>query len=161
MERHESFWIGTTEAKQFPTLTHDVGVDVAIVGAGIVGVMAATFLKDAGKTVAVLEARRVLEGVTGHTTAKVTSLHTLVYEDLINKFGEDKARLYGESNQAAIGIIKQLCDERGLDCELTETSAYTYTVKTTTSRRSRRRSKPLSGWAFRRIITTRSRCRFP
>lgn len=91
--------------------------------------MTATLLKEAGKTVAVLEARRVLQGVTGHTTAKVTSLHTLVYDDLINRFGEDKARLYAESNQAAIGIIRQLCQERGIECDLSETSAYTYTVK--------------------------------
>lgn len=128
MERHESFWIGTTDAPRFPALTSDVRVDVAIVGGGIVGIMAATFLKEAGKSVAVVEARRVVEGVTGHTTAKVTSLHTLVYDELIQKFGEDKARLYAASNQAAIGIIRQLCEERRLDCEFSETSAYTYTV---------------------------------
>ena len=90
--------------------------------------MAASFLKDAGKTVAVLEARRVVQGVTGHTTAKVTSLHTLIYDELIRKFGEDKARLYAESNQAAITIIRQLCEEREFDCDFTESSAYTYTV---------------------------------
>ncbi len=129
MERHESFWIATSDAPSFPALDHALHVDVAIVGAGIVGTMAATFLKQAGKTVAVLEARRVLQGVTGHTTAKVTSLHRLVYDDLINKFGADKARLYAESNQAAVGIIRQVCQDRGLDCELTETHAYTYTVK--------------------------------
>src|SRR3712207_7883582 len=55
---------------------------------------------------------RVAEGVTGHTTAKVTSLHTLVYDELVTKFGAQKARLYGESNEAAIGIIRQLCEER-------------------------------------------------
>ncbi|MFN2587916.1 MAG: FAD-dependent oxidoreductase [Actinomycetota bacterium] len=128
MERHQSFWIDTTAAPAFPALTRDVRVDVAIVGGGIVGAMAATFLKEAGKSVAVLEARRVCEGVTGHTTAKVTSLHTLVYAELISKFGEDKARLYAESNQAAIGTIAQICRARSLDCELTETNAFTYTV---------------------------------
>jgi glycine/D-amino acid oxidase-like deaminating enzyme/nitrite reductase/ring-hydroxylating ferredoxin subunit len=128
MERHESFWIATAEAQPFPPLSGEVHVDVAIVGGGIVGIMAATFLKEGGKTVAVLEAGRVAEGVTGHTTAKITSLHTLIYDELIQKFGEDKARLYAESNQAAIDIIKQLCDERDLDCDFSERSAYTYTI---------------------------------
>ena len=128
MDQHESFWIATSEAPSFPSLEDEVHVDVAIVGGGIVGVMAATFLKEAGKTVAIVEARKVLQGITGHTTAKVTSLHTLIYDELISKFGEDKARLYGESNQAAIGIITTLCQERDLSCELAETSAYTYTV---------------------------------
>jgi glycine/D-amino acid oxidase-like deaminating enzyme/nitrite reductase/ring-hydroxylating ferredoxin subunit len=128
MERHESFWIATADAEPFPPLSDEIHVDVAIVGAGIAGVMAATFLKEAGKTVALLEAGRVVEGVTGHTTAKVTSLHTLIYDDLIRKFGEDKARLYAESNQAAIEIIRRLCVERDLPCDLSETSAYTYTI---------------------------------
>ena len=128
MEEQQSFWIATSDAPRFPVLAHDLHVDVAIVGAGIVGTMAATFLKAAGKTVAVLEARRVLQGVTGHTTAKVTSLHTLVYDELINKVGEEKARLYGESNQAAIDMIRHLCEERELDCQLNETTAFTYTV---------------------------------
>ena len=128
MERHDSFWIVTTERPSFPALSRDLFVDVAIVGGGIVGIMAATFLKEGGKTVAVIEARRVAEGVTGHTTAKVTSLHTLVYDELISKFGEGKARLYGESNQAAIRIIGELCQERAIDCDFKETTAYTYTV---------------------------------
>ena len=128
MEHHESIWIDTTEAQTFPALSADLHVDVAIVGGGIVGVMAGRFLKDMGKTVAIVEARRVVEGVTGHTTAKVTSLHTLIYDELIGKFGDDRARLYADSNQAAIGIIRQICEQDSVDCDLTETSAYTYTV---------------------------------
>jgi glycine/D-amino acid oxidase-like deaminating enzyme/nitrite reductase/ring-hydroxylating ferredoxin subunit len=128
MERHESYWIATSDAQPFPPLSAPVHVDVAIVGAGIVGIMAATFLKEAGKTVAVLEADRVAEGVTGHTTAKVTSLHTLIYDDLIREFGEEKALLYAESNQAAIELIKQLCADRNVACDLSERTAYTYTV---------------------------------
>ena len=129
MDRHESFWISTSESPSFPSLSEDVDVDVAIVGGGIVGIMCATFLKEAGKRVAVIEAGRVTQGVTGHTTAKVTSLHTLVYDDLISKFGKDKARLYAESNQSAIGTIGELCEARSLDCQFEKTSAYTYTVK--------------------------------
>jgi ribulose 1,5-bisphosphate synthetase/thiazole synthase len=59
MEHHESIWIDTTEAQTFPALSADLYVDVAIVGGGIVGVMAGRFLKDMGKTVAIVEARRV------------------------------------------------------------------------------------------------------
>jgi glycine/D-amino acid oxidase-like deaminating enzyme/nitrite reductase/ring-hydroxylating ferredoxin subunit len=128
VEEHNSLWIATATAQPFPVLTQDVHVDVAIVGGGIVGVMAATFLKEAGKRVAVLEARRVVEGVTGHTTAKVTSLHTLIYDELIRKHGGDKARLYAESHQAAIEMIKHLCEARDLSCDLSDRTAFTYTV---------------------------------
>ena len=49
MERHESFWIDTSERPTFPVISSDVHVDVAIVGGGIVGIMAATFLKELGR----------------------------------------------------------------------------------------------------------------
>lgn len=126
MDRHESFWIGTTDRTSYPALSNDLRADVAIIGGGIVGIMAATFLKEAGKSVAVLEAGKIVEGVTGHTTAKVTSLHTLVYQELLSKFGAEKARIYGESNQLALEIIKQLCGQRSIECGLADTSAFTY-----------------------------------
>ncbi len=45
-------------------LADKVAVDVAIVGAGIVGITAARRLKAAGRKVAVLESKRALHGVT-------------------------------------------------------------------------------------------------
>ncbi|MBW3637481.1 MAG: FAD-dependent oxidoreductase, partial [Armatimonadetes bacterium] len=88
---------------------------------------AATLLKAQGKTVAVLEAGRIVEGVTGYTTAKVTSLHSLIYDHLLRHFGEEKARAYGEANQAAIEQIAALVQEKHIDCDFARTEAYTYT----------------------------------
>ena len=65
-------------------------------------------------------------GVTGHTTAKVTSLHTLIYHELTRTRGRDAARLYGEANEAALATIRRLCREHAIDCELSETHAYTF-----------------------------------
>ena len=42
----------------------------------------------AGARVAVLEAARVATGVTGYTTAKVTALHGLIYDQVRSHFGE-------------------------------------------------------------------------
>jgi ribulose 1,5-bisphosphate synthetase/thiazole synthase len=78
LENHKSFWIASTLQSSYPTLTQDLKVDVAIVGAGLAGITAAMLLKKAGKSVAVLEAGRVAEGVSGHTTAKITALHQLI-----------------------------------------------------------------------------------
>jgi glycine/D-amino acid oxidase-like deaminating enzyme len=51
---------------------------VAILGGGIVGITTAFLLKEAGTlSIAVIEADKILDGVTGHTKAKVTSQHHL------------------------------------------------------------------------------------
>ncbi|NMG06443.1 FAD-dependent oxidoreductase [Brasilonema sp. UFV-L1] len=124
-----SFWIDSTPNINFSSLTNQVTVDVAIIGGGIVGLTAATLLKRAGKTVAVIESRHIVTGVSGHTTAKVTSLHQLIYADLIKQFGQEKARLYAESNQAGLEQVAKFVEEEQIDCDFSRQSAYTYTDK--------------------------------
>lgn len=122
-----SLWIDTTPQTNFPSLEREVLVDVVVLGGGIVGLTAAKLLKQAGKTVAVIESRQVVKGTTGHTTAKVTSLHRLIYAELLKKFGEEKTRLYAESNQAAIERIATLITEEQINCDFERKSSYTYT----------------------------------
>ncbi|WP_217426489.1 FAD-dependent oxidoreductase [Candidatus Methylobacter favarea] len=122
-----SLWLDTTPETDFPSLENNLAVDVAIIGGGLAGLTAATLLKAQGKTVAVIEAVRIVHGVTGYTTAKITSLHTLIYDHLIRHFGEEKARAYGEANQAAIEKIARIVHEKQIDCDFIRTEAYTYT----------------------------------
>ena len=122
-----SYWIDSTPAEPFPGLPAATHVDVAILGGGIVGLTAATLLKEAGRTVAVLEAGRVLEGVTGNTTAKVTSQHGLIYAELQRKFGADGARTYAEANQSALRWIVDESRRRGIDCDLQSMPNYVFT----------------------------------
>ncbi len=122
-----SLWLATTPKTNFPPLPSGLTVDVAIIGGGIAGLTAATLLKAAGKTVAVLDDRHIVQGVTGHTSAKVTSLHTLIYDKLTRQFGTEKARSYADANQAAIEQIAALVQEKQIDCDFHRSEAYTYT----------------------------------
>ncbi len=124
---HRSLWLATTPGTSYPPLTDDVHVDVAIVGGGIAGVTAALLLKRLGKRVAIVEADRIVEGVTAYTTAKLTSQHTLIYDYLTRRFGKDTAFAYGTANQAAIRLVEQLIEQHNIECEFGRTSAYTYT----------------------------------
>ena len=123
---HGSFWVATSRSTSYPALEADLSVDVVVVGAGIVGITTAALLRAAGREVALIEAGRVAAGVTGHTTAKVTSLHTLIYDELTRMFGEDAARLYGEANEAGLAEIRRLVGEHGIDCELEVAAAHTF-----------------------------------
>ena len=119
-----SVWLDTTSATAYPALDRDLAVDVIVIGGGITGLTVATLLKETGKSVAVLEAKRVVEDVTGHTTAKITALHTLVYDTLIDRFGEDQARLYGQANLAALEAIAGRA--QAIDCDFERQASYTY-----------------------------------
>jgi glycine/D-amino acid oxidase-like deaminating enzyme/nitrite reductase/ring-hydroxylating ferredoxin subunit len=111
-----SLWIADTRYPRFPSLRRDLAVDVAVVGAGITGLTAANLLKAAGKTVAVLEARRVAEGVTGHTTAHLTEVVDTSFRTLISRFGEDGARRALEASRASVDRIAAFVQERGIEC---------------------------------------------
>ncbi|MFL6554987.1 MAG: NAD(P)/FAD-dependent oxidoreductase, partial [Bacillus sp. (in: firmicutes)] len=114
------------ELPAFQKLTEDISVDVAIVGAGITGITAAYLLSKEGLKVAVLEAGSVLNGTTGHTTAKLTAQHGLIYDELINHFGKEKARLYFESHLKAIQFVESSVKENGIDCDFSKEDAYVY-----------------------------------
>ena len=122
-----SFWIDTTPATDFAPLEGDTSAEVVVIGAGITGLTAALLLARAGKSVAVIESKRVVRGVTGYTTAKVTSSHGVIYKELLGKFGEEGARIYGESNQAALERIARFVEEDGIDCDFSRRSNYLYT----------------------------------
>ena len=125
-EKHLSFWIDTTPGTDYPPMSGDVSADVAILGGGITGLTAAVLLKRMGRTVVLIDARRVAEGISGHTTAKVTSQHKLIYDTLIKQHGEKKARLYAEANEVAIDRVETFVNEGEIDCDFRRLPAYVY-----------------------------------
>jgi glycine/D-amino acid oxidase-like deaminating enzyme/nitrite reductase/ring-hydroxylating ferredoxin subunit len=121
-----SYWLQTAPGGPHPALEEDLDVDVAVIGAGIAGLSTAWELVRAGRSVAVLEAGRIAASVTGHTTAKVTALHTLLYDKLRRTRGPVGARLYARSQSEAIEHAAGIVDELGIDCDWERRSAYTY-----------------------------------
>jgi glycine/D-amino acid oxidase-like deaminating enzyme/nitrite reductase/ring-hydroxylating ferredoxin subunit len=128
MPRNRSvYWIDTCSPPEFPRLSGDLEVDLAIIGGGIVGVSAARAAKDLGLTVAVVEARKVGQGVSGKATAKVTSQHGIKYQTLERKFGEERARLYAEAQEAGLRQLVEWSRKYGFDADIEEKSAFVYT----------------------------------
>lgn len=124
---HRSYWIDTAPPGPLhPPLESDLTVDVAVVGGGIAGLSTAWELARAGRRVAVLEADRIAAGVTGHTTAKLSVLHTLVYARLRRTRGPEAAKLYARSQTEAVRHAAEIVDELGIDCDWEDTAAFTY-----------------------------------
>jgi glycine/D-amino acid oxidase-like deaminating enzyme/nitrite reductase/ring-hydroxylating ferredoxin subunit len=125
---HQSYWLASTQRTDYAPLPGDMRVDVAIIGGGIAGLTTALLLKEEGKRVAVLEADRIVEGITAYTTAKITALHNLIYDHLGRSFDEETARLYAEANQAAVELVANQVKQYNIDCDFLRTAAYTYTT---------------------------------
>jgi glycine/D-amino acid oxidase-like deaminating enzyme/nitrite reductase/ring-hydroxylating ferredoxin subunit len=125
--RSASFWIDTGPPQpHFPKLDEDVRADVAVVGGGIVGITTALLLKERGVDVVLLDANRLACGVTGHTTAKVSSQHGMIYSRLRSHFGADGARTYADANETALRWITDRVERTGIDCDFRHRSSYAY-----------------------------------
>ncbi|MBA3728023.1 MAG: NAD(P)-binding protein, partial [Actinobacteria bacterium] len=63
-ESTESIWVATAPSTDYPPVSGELAVDVAVIGGGIAGLTVAALLKEGGRTVAVIESERVGHGVT-------------------------------------------------------------------------------------------------
>ncbi len=122
-----SLWLDNPDRLGAPPLDRDVEADVCVCGAGITGLTAALELARAGRRVVVLDMHEVGAGVSGNTTAKLTSLHQTVYAELRRKFGRSGAATYAAANEDAIARVANLVAELGVDCGFRRRSNYTYT----------------------------------
>lgn len=122
----EPYWLDSTKIPTFQKLETDAQTDVAIVGGGMTGITAAYLLTQQGIKVTLIEAGQLLTGTTGHTTAKITAQHGLIYDQLIQQMGVEKTKLYYEANRDAINIIKELINKHSIECDFSHQDAIIY-----------------------------------
>lgn len=123
----EPYWRESIDLPSFPKLEENIDTDVCIVGGGITGLTTAYLLTKKGLKVTVVEAGNLINGTTGHTTAKITAQHGLIYDELIQHLGKEKARLYYEASIEAKQFIQDTMNEHSIDCDFSEEDAYVYT----------------------------------
>ena len=119
MPEPRALWVATAgPAPPRPALDGDATADVAIVGAGVAGLTTALLCARAGFDVIVLEADRIGNGTTGHSTVKVTAAHGTAYSSIREKHGDDVTRVYGAANRWGMEEIARLVAQLDIDCDL-------------------------------------------
>ena len=122
-----SLWRETAQLPQFAPLQGDIHTDVLIIGGGMAGLLCAHMLKQEGVACVVAEAGRICGGVTGDTTAKVTSQHGLIYHKLLTTQGAERAKGYLEANEEAVGYLRTLSQQ--FPCNFEDKTSYVYSLE--------------------------------
>ena len=122
----ESFWIDSTPETNFSKLENGIKVDVAVFGGGIAGLTTAIMLKEAGKSVAVIESRRIVKDITATTTAKI-SAHAFFYSTMLDNLGKEKIQMFADANLKAVESVSNLVSKYNIDCDFHRTPCYIYT----------------------------------
>ena len=124
-----SLWIDEIEKiNSNGELSEDTSANVCIIGAGISGITLSYYLTKKGYKTIVIERNEIGHGVTGHTTAKITSQHSLIYHYLSNQYGIKFAKKYFEANEEAIKNIEEIVRENNIDCDFERKNNYIYTI---------------------------------
>ena len=120
----DSIWGADVQMPRFPQLDRDLHTDVLIIGGGLAGLLCAWNLNRAGIDCVLIEQNRLMQGVSGRTTAKLTSQHGLIYGKLLKKFGVEQARLYWQANQNALAELSALAETAACDYKLENNYIY-------------------------------------
>ena len=124
-----SYWIDSTKNFKINNQINDnYTTDVCIIGAGLCGLSTAYYLSKKGLNVIVVDKDNIGLKTSGHTTAKITLQHGLIYDYLIKTFGLEFALQYFECNKKAISNIKEIIDYENIDCDFEYQDNYIYTT---------------------------------
>lgn len=126
-----SLWRQHDRTKPYEQLKQSVSTEIAVIGAGIAGLVCAFELQRRGKQVVLLEALEIGHGTTGHTTAKCSVQHGTIYSHLIRTFGEEVAKLYYTFNQESLTYLQDQHDA-GFDMDFEIKDSYLYSTQKST-----------------------------
>jgi glycine/D-amino acid oxidase-like deaminating enzyme/nitrite reductase/ring-hydroxylating ferredoxin subunit len=124
-EHSKSLWMGTKVADA-PALDRTEQADTIVIGSGIAGLSVAYELAARGQTVVVIDRGEIGGGMTARTTAHLSSSIDDSYEALIKLRGLEEARLYYQSQEAAIARMQANSQQGGIDCDFRRLDAYLF-----------------------------------
>jgi hypothetical protein len=125
-ERSTSYWMHESPVMDAPRLEQDAECDVVVIGAGIAGLSTAYELSRFGRSVIVIDRGGIGHGMTARTTAHLATELDDFYSELIRVRGEEEARVYHDSQVAAVNRIEAICRDEGIDADFARVDGYLF-----------------------------------
>jgi gamma-glutamylputrescine oxidase len=100
-----------------PALAGTVEAEVCVIGGGLAGLNAALGLLERGRSVALLEARRIAWGASGRNGGFVGSGFSPGMPPIVARIGIDNARALHRLSQAAVDLIRHRMDVHAIACD--------------------------------------------
>lgn len=150
-EHARSLWAATAiPAPPTTALSGDVSADVAVVGAGFTGLVAALHVAEAGLRVAVVDAEDIGWGASGRNNGQVIPGLKLDPNEVVRKLGQERGEALVRWSGSAPDLVFDLIARLGLDCAPLRNGwiqpAYTYGALETIESRNEQ-------WARRGAVT--------
>src|ERR1044072_2160452 len=125
----KSLWMDVEVMPAVGALNGDATCDVVVVGSGIAGISTAYELSQRGRSVVVIDRKRIAGGMTSRTSAHLAPL----CDDLMSEFtkirGPEAARLFYRSRPAAVDRIEAIQTEERIDCDFRRLDGYLFQGK--------------------------------
>jgi len=115
-ERSRSIWMDV-RTPALPARVLAAQTDVLVIGAGIAGLATAYELARQGRQVTVVDRGRFGQGMTARTTAHLAFELDDYFHELIEAQGERAARLWYQSQSAAVDLFERISREEEISCD--------------------------------------------
>jgi glycine/D-amino acid oxidase-like deaminating enzyme/nitrite reductase/ring-hydroxylating ferredoxin subunit len=122
----KSLWMDVEVMPAAGALDGDATCDVVVVGSGIAGISTAYELSQRGRSVIVIDRKKIAGGMTSRTSAHLAPL----CDDLMSEFrkirGADAARRFYESQAGAVDRIETIQKTESIDCDFRRLDGYLF-----------------------------------
>jgi glycine/D-amino acid oxidase-like deaminating enzyme/nitrite reductase/ring-hydroxylating ferredoxin subunit len=128
-EQTKSLWMNVEVLPDAPRLAQNLSCDTVVVGAGIAGLSTAYELAVAGHKVVVVDRGRIAGGMTSRTTAHLAPICDDGIDALIRLRGEDIAKLFQKSQDAAVARVEEIVDKLAIGCDFRRLDGFLFPAK--------------------------------
>ncbi len=122
----KSLWMDVDVMPAAGALDGDAACDVVVIGSGIAGISTAYELCQRGRSVIIIDRKRIAGGMTSRTSAHLAPLCDDLMSEMKKIKGAEASRLFYESQAAAVDRIEAIQKAEGIDCDFRRLDGYLF-----------------------------------